>query len=96
MTEKLGITPIMSIRHDKEKYTITVELPGVDKRDIDLEMTETSFCMHVEREDVRFSVCAALAHPVDHTRADARFKQGLLRVVVPLKETYKGTRVKIK
>ncbi|MHA1578843.1 MAG: Hsp20/alpha crystallin family protein [Candidatus Freyarchaeota archaeon] len=96
MSEKINITPAMLISHDKEKYDIEIELPGVKKKDIEFEMTDGSFCLRAVKGNAEFSTCAVLAHPIVSSKAEARFRDGLLKVTVPLKEMYHGTKIKIK
>ena len=44
MTEELvSIFPSICADHDEEKYHIEIELPGVKKEDIELEMSDESF-----------------------------------------------------
>lgn len=93
---KPEIAPEACIDHDRKKYHIEVELPGVDKSKIDLEFGEQSFCLRAARDDVVFNACYTLAHSVDISKADARFQIGLLKVSIPFKSPLGGTKVSIK
>lgn len=97
MSEKVRVpvSPTACIYHDREKYTIELELPGVAKRDIEFEMTDSTFCLRAPREDIEYSGCWVLAHSVDPEKTKARFKNGLLTVEAPLSKPFKGVKVAI-
>ncbi|MGQ9478029.1 MAG: Hsp20/alpha crystallin family protein [Candidatus Bipolaricaulia bacterium] len=100
MTEERAkrlVVPVVTICHDErdEGFVIDVELPGVRKEGIHLEMGTGGLCIRAEKEDLRYEGCYVLAHPVKPEAAKARFENGLLRVRVPFKEPIKGMRVPI-
>ena len=97
MVEKarIPVLPTACVCHDREKYTIEVELAGVDRKNIDFEMSETSFCLKAPRNDVEYFGCWVLAHDVDPNKAKATFKNGLLTVTAPLAKPLKGVKVSI-
>lgn len=97
MTEevRIPVSPTACVCHDREKYTIEIELAGVDKKSIDLEMSETSFCVKAPRNDMEYFGCWVLAHDVDPKKAEATFKNGLLTVTAPLAKPMKGVKVTI-
>ena len=96
-TEKarIRVPPTACVYHDREKYTIEVELAGVAKKNIDFAMSETSFCLKAPRNDVEYFGCWVLAHAVDPNKAKATFENGLLRVTAPLAKPFLGVRVSI-
>lgn len=59
MAEKIEILPSVCVDHDEEKYHIEIELPGVKKEDIDLEMGTESFCIRAYKggTDVAYNAC---------------------------------------
>ena len=52
MVQKVAVSPAVCIDHDAKKFTIDVELPGVDKKDIELQMGEQAFCVRGPTKDV--------------------------------------------
>jgi len=90
------LAPIVNIDHDRERYKIQVELPGVKKDDIDLEVSESSFCIRASRKDAEMAGCYFLAHPVDIDGVDASFDEGLLNVSIPFKIPIRGKRIDIR
>ena len=93
---KPEVLPEVTIDHDKEKFHIEVELPGVKKEDIQLDVGDMSFCIKAPAEEVTYSCCYTLAHEVDTKKAVATYNNGLLRVILPLKAKMGGIRVAVK
>ncbi len=83
---------------DKGKnYLIEIELPGVEKKDIELTMQEDLVSVKAEREAQVLLGHMHFPLKVNPTKAEAVFKQGLLSVTVPVKEKRApATSVKIK
>ncbi len=89
------VTPEVCIDHDDVTYSINVELPGVDKKHVDLSVGEQSICVEAARGDLVYLGCFGLAHAVDESKAKAKFENGLLKIEVPLKAPIKGKRIPI-
>lgn len=94
---KTLIIPGASICHDDkdEGYVIEVEFPGVVKKDIGLYMYPFGFCARGERADIRYEVCYSLGHEIRPKDAKAKFRNGLLKVTVPFRESLKPTEVAV-
>lgn len=93
--EKPTMTPNAAMDHDKKFYYIEVELPGVKKQDIELSVSDQSFCVRATREDIEFLGCYLLAHLADTDATRAKFDSGLLSMEIPLKKSTKEKRVTI-
>ena len=89
------VVPAMCAYHDDKAYSIEVQLPGVEKKDIQFEMTEGSFCLKAPRGKLLYFGCWTLAHNVNPKKAKATYKEGLLTVTVPLAKRYKGVKVTV-
>jgi HSP20 family molecular chaperone IbpA len=64
-----------------------LEIPGVDKKDIALEMRKDSFCVSAPRgEDTEYSGCFMLAHEVEADKTEAKYESGLLRIFAPIRD----------
>ncbi|MFW3147016.1 MAG: Hsp20/alpha crystallin family protein [Thermoplasmatota archaeon] len=88
--------PCLYINHDLEKYYAQVELPGVRKEDIHLEVMENGFCLKGKRGEKEISGCWMLGHPVDAEKVKAKYDTGLLDIVMPLKNPLtNGKRIEI-
>lgn len=92
---KPALTPCVCFDHDLENYYIQVELPGVKKDNIELSVSEQSFCVRGSREDIDLIACYYLAHWVNEDKAKAKYKNGLLDVTIPLKKPLKGKKIPI-
>jgi HSP20 family molecular chaperone IbpA len=91
------VSPDVSVSHGAkdEGLVVEVELPGINKKDIDLTVSTNSFCVSAEREDVKYEGCFQFAHEVNKDLAKAKFENGLLKLSVPFKEPLRGTKVEI-
>jgi len=78
-----------------ENYIVEIELPGVDKKNIDLKMHEDLISVRAEREDQMLLGHLHFPLKVHQKKASATFKQGLLTVQVPVKEK-RGPPVNVK
>lgn len=94
--EKSGQRPQTYITHDDKEYTMEIELPGVDKGDIDLAATENAICVRAEGAHKLFRSCLSLAHHVNTEKIEATFNNGLLTVKAPFQKQLKGRRIEIK
>lgn len=88
MNEKVVMPPHMFACLDAkgENYIVEVDLPGVNKKDIDLSMHEDIIHVLAERDDLAFHGHLHFPIKVDPKKAKAKFSNGLLKVEVPLKE----------
>jgi HSP20 family protein len=69
-----------------ENYIVQIELPGVEKRNIELSMHDDLVSVKAERKDIMFLGHLHFPLKVNPKKAEATFKQGLLAVQVPVKE----------
>ena len=89
MDDKVRIQPCACISHDDQdgRLRIDMEMPGVDKKDISLEMRKDSFCVSAPRgHDTEYSGCFNLAHEVVPEKTEAKYEDGLLRIFAPIKD----------
>ena len=83
---KAAMAPTMYMDHDEKNYYIQVEVPGVKKEDVTLEVSDQSLCVKGSRENVDLLGCYILAHAVNGENAKAKFDNGLLNVQIPIKK----------
>ena len=93
---KIILTPRVYVDRDGEKNHLEIELPGVHKKDVNLELSERTFCIEGVREDVDYYSCYIFGHPVNSEEVNAKFSNGLLNIEVPLAHSMKRTKVQIK
>ncbi len=103
--------PKVDVIDREAEVLIKAELPGVDKKDLDISMGENTVTikastMHEEKAEQgdffrheisngTFSRTVVLPAPVDGARAKAVFKDGVLELTVPKVEAAKRHTVKI-
>jgi HSP20 family molecular chaperone IbpA len=87
MSEKTKVMPSVFFSHDDKggKFRVDVELPGVDKQSITLDMRKDSFCVNATRDDIEYAGCYMLAHEVEPEKTEARFESGLLKITSPIR-----------
>jgi HSP20 family protein len=90
------LAPAVMIDHDRVRYKIQVDLPGVKIDDIELEVSENSFCIQASRNDADLTGCYFLAHPVNIDEVDAAFDDRFLNVEIPFKVPIRGKRIEIR
>ena len=83
--DKTLVSPVVCGYHDEkdENLVVEVELPGVKKKNLKLQMTEDGFCASGERDDFCYEACYNFMHEIDADKAKAKFDSGLLTITVP-------------
>jgi len=89
--------PLTDILECGDHISVTMELPGVEKKDINLEIIDNELDVNVETPKRRYSNKLPLPSEVNPETIDATFKNGVLEVTVkPIKpEKKKGKKIKI-
>jgi HSP20 family protein len=104
--------PAFNLTETESSIVLTVELPGVDKKDIDLQINnsnievscQTSFESEKESQDqYRYTAQmqsyyrnVPLPQPIDSTKAVATFKKGVLKIEAPKMKKGKSSKLDIK
>ncbi len=104
-------TPAVNIAENENEITVTAEIPGMEKNDLDVSLTgdmltikgekkveheEKSDNFHrFERSYGSFSRSLSLPCDVQHDKVDARYKNGVLTLKLPKAEQCKSKSVKI-
>ena len=79
-----------------ESLNIQIELPGVDKKDIELNFFEDGFYIVATKEGTKYMGSYAFVFAVQPEKAIAKYENGLLVVNVPYqKPIEKGVKIKI-
>lgn len=103
--------PAVDIIDKKDALQVKIELPGVEKDQIDLSVDEDSLVIkgeikkeeeikeedyyHCERSYQRFARTIALPTKVDASKIKATFKDGVLEVNLPKAEEVKRKKIKV-
>ena len=81
--------PITDIIEGDEDVAITVEIPGVEKEDIDLNITHDNLEIKVDRSDRKYHKNLELPCDVKPKTTKATYKNGILDIVIRRKEKKK-------
>ena len=92
---KPTLAPTMYMDHDRKNYYIQVEMPGVKKEDVELSISDQSYCLRGAREDIEFIGYYVLAQSVDTEKVRAKFENGLSNIEIPIKKILKGNKVAV-
>ena len=106
-----NFVPAVELSENDQSYTITVEIPGVDKDDVHVDLREGMLLVHGEKKSEREekkergrylertygSFCRTFTLPpdADADRMEASFKNGLLRIQIPRSEESKPRQISI-
>lgn len=90
----LGREPLVDIMDEKEKYKIFVELPGVDKDNVKLDVAEDRVEIKTI-DDKKYYKMINLESSIDADSTKASYKNGVLTLELDKKARRKGKEVKI-
>ena len=93
------VVPRVNVAESEKEYRVTAELPGVDEKDIRVNVTSEGLSIsgekkqdteekgksfhRFERSYGTFERLLPLAEDVDRAKAEATFKKGVLTVILP-------------
>jgi len=87
----------MSYEEREKDIVFTIDMPGVQKKDIDITIEEHSISVKSEANGRKYNYNRRFKPEVDAKSAVATFKNGVLDITVKkVKEGNKGTKVNIK
>lgn len=78
--------PLIDVFEIDEKIHVMAELPDVEKEDISLDLTETLLKLDAQTEIISYSESVELPSSVDPDTAKATYLNGVLEVVMDMKE----------
>lgn len=103
--------PAVDVLESEETLTVTAELPGMRKEDVDITLEDGVLKIsgerrfekddkrenyrRIERAYGRFSRAFTLPRNVDRSRVEAQFDNGLLRIVLPKSEDARARKIDI-
>lgn len=107
-----GFSPAMDIKETPKEYVVTAEVPGIDKKDIHIEITDNILTLkgerkfegeqkdetyhRVERSYGSFTRTFSLPAKVKADSIEASFKDGILIVRIPKAEEVLPRKIEIK
>ena len=107
-----SLMPLMNIEETKDAYRISIEVPGMEKDDIDIEVkdnvltvsgekkeevkSEDSTFYRRERRFGKFSRSISLPNDINVDGIDAEYKNGVLTLTLPKTEEAKPKKITVK
>ena len=107
-----GFSPHVDVSETDKEVKVSAELPGMDERDITVEMDDAAITIRGERKEEKedkgknwytreqsygvFHRIIPLPTSVDGEKANAKFKKGVLTITVPKREEDQAKRKAIK
>jgi HSP20 family protein len=103
--------PLVDVFEDQDTVQVYLDLPGLDRSSIDVQLTGDSLTVrgerrqekregghyvHVERPEGSFQRSFTLGIPVDFEKVQANYRDGVLQITLPKAETVKPRRVEVK
>ena len=107
---RVELTPASRVEENKDAYTLTVELPGVDEKDIEATLENRVLSITAENTvepmkdytlvlneipEVRYRAAFDLPEHVDTAGIKAANRNGLLILILPKREEVKPRRIAI-
>jgi HSP20 family protein len=107
-------TPSVDVKENEKEFIIKAELPGVEEKDIEVTVANDSVTIKGEKKEEKedkdknyyymersygsFSRVIPLEAEIESSKAEARFKNGILDIKIPKNQNAKakGTKVPIK
>jgi HSP20 family protein len=107
-----GVFPVADVKEDEDRYTVTLETPGIDKKDLKITMKDNSLLvegekkeekkeekesyLRVERSYGNFRRVFNFGSKLDSKKVNADFKDGILTVTLPKTEKEKPKEIEVK
>ena len=89
-----GREPLVDVMSEKDKFKVFVELPGVEKEKVKLDVADDSVEIKTDDEK-KFYKMIYLDSTIDPDSAKASYKNGILTLELDKKEKRKGKEVKV-
>jgi HSP20 family molecular chaperone IbpA len=108
--ERIEVTPAARIAENNDAFTLTVEVPGVDEKGIELSLEERTLSITAENTvenfkgytlalteipEIRYRAAYELPERVDTAGIKAAHRNGLLILTLPKREEVKPRRIAI-
>ena len=85
-----------TIEQSEDEVFVTIDLPGFDKKNLELKVKEASITIQAEQEERKHSSTKKLPCAVDGDSAKATYRNGVLDIKVKKAKADKGVNVSIK
>ena len=106
-----SFAPAVDVYEDEHKVTLKIEVPGIDEKDIDVQVENNILTVHgerkiekeekeenyrrVERQYGSFTRTFTLPTTVDSEKVSATYDKGVLKIALPKKAEAKPKQIKV-
>lgn len=106
------VFPVADVKEDEDSYTVTLEVPGMDKKDLKIKIKENSLMVEGEKKEEKkeegesylrvertygsFRRAFNFATDLDEKKVNAEFEDGILTIVLPKSEKEKPKEIEVK
>ena len=110
-SEMMSVTPEFDLKETENEIVLSASLPGINKDDIDIDVTADSISVcgtresaeekpgekiHVRRQHYgSFSFCYGLPAEIKPSEVSATYKDGILEIAMPKAEVTQAVKVKV-
>ncbi len=107
-----GVYPLLDIKEDTEKYTIDVEIPGIEKKDLKISVKKNNLIiqgekkeekkreeesyLRVERSYGNFMRSVKLPTEINQSQITAKYNDGVVKIILPKTKKDKVKEVQVK
>jgi HSP20 family protein len=107
-----GVYPLLDIKEDKSKYTIDIEIPGIEKKDLKISVKKDNLIIQGEKKEERkkeeesylrversygnFTRSVKLPTEINQSKITAKYNNGVVRIILPKKEKDNAKEVQVK
>lgn len=106
-----GFSPAMDVVENDDGFLVSIDLPGVDRKDLDISVADNVLTVKGEKNDASeqkeskyyrkeswegsFQRTLALPHGVDAEKIEAKMRDGVLAISLPKKEEAKPKQIAV-
>lgn len=94
-SERSEWTPLTDVQESDDNVLVTIDIPGVEKEDIDIEVKDSKMVLNVEGKR-RYGTTIDLPCIVDVNDSEANYNNGVLEVKLKKKQESHGKSIEIK
>jgi len=90
-----AFSPQSEIDETDSHYLVSIDLPGIKKDAISIELKDSVLSVSGERKTAKFQRSFSLPSTVESERIEADYEDGVLRIAIPKAEEIKPRQIKI-
>lgn len=93
--EEADFRPTCEIEEKDSHFMVSMDVPGIPKKDLHIEVKDGQISVSGERKNLKFSRMFSLPAGVDADKIEAQYQDGVLSLAIPKSESAKARQIKI-